>query len=69
MKNRCGLYIVGEREFVDQLGMAEDQSQIECDSLSPSELQRNTKYLRTGFDKPFDTVRVAVADPPWWPRS
>jgi len=38
IKNRCGLDIVGELEFVDQLGMAEDQLQIECDSLSPSVL-------------------------------
>jgi hypothetical protein len=64
MKDRRGLDIVGKREFVDQLGVSEDQSQIECDSFSPPALERNTKCLRTGLDEQIDIVLVAAADPP-----
>ena len=49
IKNRCGLDIVGELEFVDQLGMAEDQLHTSIAYQRQDTFSIGISYVFTGL--------------------
>ena len=58
MEHWRGLGVVGQREFVDQRRMTQDQLQIEFDAGLPGRIERQPERLRARGDQRIDGVRL-----------